>query len=129
MLEDNVKRYLTHQERRTGKIVGNILIYLKIDVKFKTIKYLSVSDGYNECVTVEIEKKNSKNVSITCFCRHPSGAIIGLNSFLENVLKKANTKTKLSLVAGDFNLNCLDYNKNLELRTCIIEFLYMVALF
>ena len=129
MLEDNVKRYLTHQERRTGKKVGNILIYLKIDVKFKTIKYFSVSDGDNECVTVEIEKKNSKNVSITCFCRQPSGAIIELNSFLENVFKKANTKTKLSLVAGDFNLNCLDYNKNLELRTCIIGFLYMVALF
>ena len=46
-----------------------------------------------------------------------SGANKQLNSFLENVFKKANTKNKLCFVAGDFNLNCLDYNKNLEIRT------------
>ena len=54
---------------------------------------------------------------ITCCYRPPSGAIKGLNNFLENVFKKANTENKLCFVAGDFNLNCLDYNKNLEIRT------------
>ena len=54
---------------------------------------------------------------ITLCYRPPSGAIKGLNSFLENVFKKANTENKLCFVAGDFNLNCLDYNKNLEIRT------------
>ena len=49
--------------------------------------------------------------------RPPGGAIKGLNSFLENIFKKANTKNKTCFVAGNFNLNCLDYNKNLELRT------------
>ena len=50
---------------------------------------------------------------ITCCYRPLSGAIRGL----ENVFKKANTENKLCFVAGDFNLNCLDYNKNLEIRT------------
>ena len=54
---------------------------------------------------------------IKCCHRPPSGAIKGLNSFLENVFKKANTENKLCFVAGDFNLNCLDYNKNLEIQT------------
>ena len=54
---------------------------------------------------------------ITCCYRPPSGAIKGLNSFSENIFKKANTENKLCFVAGDFNLNCLDYNKNLEIRT------------
>ena len=54
---------------------------------------------------------------IKCCHRPPGGAIKGLNSFLENVFKKANTENKLCFVAGDFNLNCLDYNKNLEIRT------------
>ena len=54
---------------------------------------------------------------IACRYRPPSVAIKGLNSFLENVSKKANTENKLCFVAGYFNLNCLDYNKNLEIWT------------
>ena len=54
---------------------------------------------------------------ITCRYRPPSVAIKGLNSFLENVFKKANTENKLCFVSGYFNLNCLDYNKKLEIRT------------
>ena len=54
---------------------------------------------------------------ITLCYTPPSGAIKGLNSFLENVFKKANTENKLCFVAVDFNLNCLDHNKNLEIRT------------
>ena len=45
---------------------GGVLVNLKNDIKFKIIKYISVSDGDNECVTVEIENKNSKNMLITC---------------------------------------------------------------
>ena len=61
----------------------------------KIIKNLFVSDGNNECVPVEIEKKNSKDLLITCCYRPPSGAIKGLNSYLENVFKKANTENVL----------------------------------
>ena len=49
-----------YQERKTGKKWGGILIYIKNDIKFKIVKYLAVSDGDNECVTVEIENKNFK---------------------------------------------------------------------
>ena len=54
---------------------------------------------------------------ITCCYGLPSGAIKGRNSFLENTFKNANTENKLYFVVSDFNLNCLDYNKNLEIRT------------
>ena len=94
-----------------------ILIYLKNDIKFNIVKDLSTSDGNNECVILEIENKNSKYLLILCCYRPPSGAIKWLNSFSENVFKKANTENKLCIVVGDFNVNCLDYNKNLEVRT------------
>ena len=99
-----------HQERKTGKKGGGILTYVKNHIKFKIIKELSISDGDSECVTVEIGNKNSKNLIITLCYRLPSGAIKGLKSFLENVFQKANTENKLCFVAGDFNLNCLDFN-------------------
>ena len=75
------------------------------------------SRGPGPTFTPCLENKNSKNLIITLYYRQPSGVIKGLNSFLENVFKKANTENKLCFVAGDFNLNCLDYNKNLEIRT------------
>ena len=48
----------------------------------KRIKDLSVSDGHNERVTVEIENMNSKNVIVTLCYRPPSGAIKGLNDLI-----------------------------------------------
>ena len=118
---------LYHRPRETGKKGGGILIYLKNDIKFKIIEDLSVSDGDNECVTVEIENKNSKNLLVTCCYRPPSGANKGLNSYLENIFKKANTKNKLCFAVSDFNLNYLDYNENFEIRTFYNEFLHIVA--
>ena len=64
-----------HQERKTGKKGDGILIYVKNHIKFKIIKDLSVSDGDSECVSVEIENKNPKNLMITTCYRPPSGAI------------------------------------------------------
>ena len=94
---------------------GAILIYVKNHIKFKIIKDLSVSDGNNECVTVKIQNKNSKNLIITCCYRLPSGAIKGILTFSKMFLKTL--IQKINLVAGYFNLNCLDYNKNFEIRT------------
>ena len=105
-----------HQERKSGNLFCCILIYVMNHLKFNLIKDLSVSDG-NGFVTVKIENKNSKNVIITLCYRPPGGAIKGLNRCLENVFKKVNAKNKLCFVAGDFSLNCLGYNKNLEIRT------------
>ena len=97
-----------HQERKTGKQGGGILIYLKNDIKFKIIKELSVSDGSKDCVTVKIENKSSKNLLIICCHRTPSGAIKRINSYLENVFKKANIENRLCFIVDNFNLNCLD---------------------
>ena len=105
------------KKEKLAKKEGDILIYVKNHIKLKIIKDLSVYDGDSECVSVETENENSKNLIITCCYRPPNGDIKGLNNFLENVFKKANTENKLCFVAGDFNLNCLDYNKNLEIRT------------
>ena len=106
-----------HQEIKTGKKGGSILIYAKNHIKFKIIKDLSVSEGESDYFTVKIENKNSKHLINTLYYRPSSGVIKGLNSFLENVFKKANAENKLCFVGGEFNLNCLDYNKNLEVRT------------
>ena len=89
--------FYTSKKKNWNKRAG-ILIYSKNDIKFKIIKHLSVSDGNSECVTVEIENNNSKNLLITCCYRTACGAIKGINSFLENVFKKANTENEFVLL-------------------------------
>ena len=54
--------------------------------------------------------KNLKNLIITCFYGLSSGAIKGLNSFLENVFEKANTENELCF------RRFLKISKNLEIR-------------
>ena len=76
------------------------------DIKFKIIENLSVSDGNNECVSVEIENKNSKSLLITCSYRPPNGANKEFINYLENVFKSTNAENKLYFVVTDFNLNC-----------------------
>ena len=51
--------------KKTDKKAGGILIYVKNNIKVKIIKNLSVSDSDSECVTVEIQNKNSKKMIIT----------------------------------------------------------------
>ena len=77
-----------HQEIKTGKKGDGILIYIKNHIKFKIIIDLSVSDGNSEYVTVEIEKKNSKNLIITICYRPPSGAIKDLIAFYKMIFKR-----------------------------------------
>ena len=43
--------------------------------------------------------------------------LMDLIAILKNVFKKANTETKLYFAVGYFDLNCLNYNENLEIRT------------
>ena len=76
------------------------------DIKFKIIENLSVSDGNNECISVEIENKNSKSLLITCSYRPPNGANKEFINYLENVFKSTNAENKLYFVVTDFNLNC-----------------------
>ena len=88
-----------HQERKTGRKGGVILIHVKNHRKFKITKDLSVSDGHSECVFVEIKNKNSKNLIIAICSRPPSGGIKGLNSFLEDVFKKAKNFVLLLVIS------------------------------
>lgn len=76
------------------------------DIKFKIIENLSVSDGNNECISLEIENKNSKSLLITCSYRPPNGANKEFINYLENVFKSTNAENKLYFVVTDFNLNC-----------------------
>ena len=56
-------------------------------------------------------------IIVPCWYKSPSGAIKGLNSYLENVFKKANTENKLCFVVGNFSLKRLHYNESLQIRT------------
>ena len=87
-----------HQERKAGQNEGGILIYVKNHIKFKIKKDLSVSDGDSESVTVEIENNNSKHMIIILCYRPPSGAIKGLNSYLEMFVKRLMQKINFVLL-------------------------------
>ena len=70
-----------------------------------------------ESVFIELTIPNKPNFIVGAMYKHPSMHHYKLNNhFLQNVLNKIQTKTKFSLLAGDFNLNLIKYSKTTDIN-------------
>ena len=76
---------------------------------------LSVNTKDTEAVCLEIINQKSKNIFINTFYRQPSGNKENFENHFGKFLKK--TKTKITYLLGDFNLNLLDYHTNLKVKS------------
>ena len=65
---------------------------------------------------IELTIPNKPNFIVGAMYKHPSMHHYKLNNhFLQNVLNKIQTKTKFSVLAGDFNLNLIKYSKTTDI--------------
>ena len=61
-------------------------------------------------------------ILINVLYRPPSGLILRLENFLKDVFNKTKNSNKMPQIAGDFNMNLLDYEK----RKKVQEFLNVI---
>ena len=65
-----------------------------------------------ESVFIELTIPNKPNFIVGAMYKHPSMQHYKFNNdFLQNLLNKIQTEKKLSVLAGDFNLNLIKYSK------------------
>ena len=102
-----------HLERK-NKLGGGVLIYIKDDINYKIRSDLTKTDKEVEFLTIEIINDSSKNFLVTCCYRPPEGKISNLVNQVEKVHKAANSKP--IIIAGDYNLNCLDYDSKTNIK-------------
>lgn len=65
-------------------------------------------DNLIECVTIEIEIENSKNIFVICIYRAPGSCVDQFNKKIYDLYKKHNDK--VILVCGDLNIDLFKSN-------------------
>ena len=83
---------------------------------YKIRKDLSISDTDKEILTIEIISKESKNMLLSCCYRPHKGIAENLTAYLTSIFERVQTKKKKSFIIGDFNLNCLSYNEDSNIK-------------
>ena len=105
------------QERKTNKRDGGLLIYIHKSLAYNLHNDLCVSDKDKEILTIEISKKNNKNILLSCCYRPPCGDSENLSTFLQNkIIEKSVSEKKMSYITGDFNMNCLKCHENAKTK-------------
>ena len=105
------------QERKTNKRGGGVLIYIRKSLAYNLCNDMCVSDKDKDILTIEISRKNDKNILLSCCYRPPSGDSENISAFLQNkIIEKSVSEKKMSYITRDFNMNCLKYNKNAKTK-------------
>ncbi|XP_065639761.1 uncharacterized protein LOC136072559 [Hydra vulgaris] len=111
-------------ERQTNKRGGGVLIYVKEHIAHNIRNDMCVSDGDKEIVTIEILNNKKNNILLSCCYRSPDGASENLSFFLQqNIIHKGSKENKITFIIGDFNMNCLIYNKDKKIKSFYDEIL------
>ena len=99
-------------QNRDSKSGGGVLIYLhtRFD-KFHIRKDLSFKDEFNHCLTVEYTYNKIKHLITACYRSPSDNNIERFLSSLECVIQKFKYK---STIAGDMNLNLINYQQHEE---------------
>ena len=103
-------------KRKTNKRGGSILIYVKTDLMYDIRKDLSIYDKEKEILATEIISNESKNMLLSCCYRPPKGITENLTAYLASIFQGVQNEKKKSFIIGDFNLNCLNYSEDSNIR-------------
>ena len=103
-----------HQIRNNGQRGGGVAIYVHNSLDFKIPKSQSINSNDIECACIEINRKNAKNIIVSCIYGTPRDKSHKCLYEVKTVICKYHEKP-LFLVR-DLNMNFLDYSTNTNLR-------------
>ena len=110
-----IEGYNTVHLERKDTNGGGVIIYIKNDVNYKIRTDLTTSDADIEFLTIEIINESSKNFLVSCCYRPPKGNNRRFIQEIEKVHRASNSKKPI-IIAGDYNLNCLDYDSKSTIK-------------
>ena len=105
-----------HQIRKNGQKGGGVALYIHNNFNFKIHKKENINSDDIECITIEIIRKNNKNIIISCIYRPPRGDSQKFLDEIKNLTGKIKKQEKPLFLTGDFNINSLDYSRNIFVR-------------
>ena len=93
---------------------GGTLLYIKNDISYELRNDLEIYKPKElESIFIEIINKTSKNTTVGCIYKHTTLSISEFNNtYIKDLLVKANSENKEIMLMGDFNINLLNYESN-----------------
>ena len=110
----NIPGYNFVSQPRSAKIGGGVGIYVDSRLDFKTRSDISRLSSHIECLFIEIKQLHKVNILIGCIYRPPGSDVSMFNSDMLSILKSIDEETKkITLLAGDYNLDLLKHDTHL----------------
>ena len=107
-----------HQIRKNDR-GGGISIFVHESLTFKRQQDLSINLEAVESLIIEILNKKCKNVILNTVYRPFNGDIETCENYFKNLFAKNDTVNKHIVLAGDFNVNVLDFENNKKVENFI----------
>ena len=96
---------------------GGTLIFVKKSCDYFEREDLKIQNKEFESVWLEIKVKKGKNVVIGCIYRHPHYKNLDdFSDYMEEIFAKLNKEKKQIYLAGDYNIDLLQYDNNTKCR-------------
>lgn len=112
---------------RENKNGGGVAMFIDKNLHYKIIDNLSVAiDDLLECITIEINRNNKRNMIVSCVYRTPGSNIQTFKDWMEaNFTIKDN---KIMFIGGDFNIDLLNQNSHI-MTDEFINTMYSIGLY
>ena len=91
-------------------------MYIRNELIYRFRNDLCISDGNREILTIKLPTKSMKNVIVSCCCKPSNSNSKNHRDHLQEILTNVTMENKLYFVAGDFNLNRLEFHRSFEIR-------------
>ena len=98
-----------HQIRKCSNKGGGLVLYIHKTITFNALEKLGNNNEHIESLSVEIIRKNQKNIILSCIYRPSRGDPNIFTSKMKELVERNKPKQKPLVLNGDLNLNSLDY--------------------
>ena len=100
-----------HQIRKSRQGEG-IVIFIRDSLLYKLRNNLSINCEDIESLSIEILNSQTRNIIFNVIYRSPNGDLNVCETFFKKVISDSSTVNKTFFLAGNFNINFLDFETN-----------------
>ena len=94
---------------------GGVYNFIHESIKLKKRKDISISKNDSEILSIEIANK-TKNIILSSVYRPPVSNLKEFKNSLKPIFGNIRRNNKDLYLAGDFNINILDYENNVKVK-------------
>ena len=102
---------MLHESRKYRR-VGEVATFVHESFCYTEQNDLCINCEAIESLSIEIRNNNGKNIIFNIVYRPPDGDLEVCENYFQSILSHNSIRNKNVILAGDFNINVLDFEQN-----------------